>query len=158
MIVSGLKSESIGGSGAIFNDITKVKNIGDKAMEPEYDLCKMKRRPNPFAKQLKKQVTISLDIDVIEYFEMMASGSTFLEISRSTFRKIKIMKPNILVTTEFERLIKPLFEQIMILGQQNAQLRQIRDRLLPRLISGKLQVKEQKVSGRPSTPLRVTDQ
>ena len=50
----------------------KVKNIGDKTMEPEYDLSKMKRRPNPFAKQLKKQITISLGIDVIEYFETMA--------------------------------------------------------------------------------------
>jgi uncharacterized protein (DUF4415 family) len=50
----------------------KVKNIGDKKMEPEYDLSKMKKRPNPFAKQLKKQITISLGIDVIEYFETMA--------------------------------------------------------------------------------------
>ncbi|WP_371113671.1 antitoxin [Microcoleus sp.] len=50
----------------------KVKNIGYKTMEPEYDLSKMKKRPNPFAKQLKKQVTISLGIDVIEYFETMA--------------------------------------------------------------------------------------
>lgn len=41
-------------------------------MEPEYDLSKMKKRPNPFAKRLKKQVTISLGIDVIEYFETMA--------------------------------------------------------------------------------------
>jgi uncharacterized protein (DUF4415 family) len=50
----------------------KVKNIGDKTMEPEYDLSKMKKRPNPFAKQLKKQITISLGIDVLEYFETMA--------------------------------------------------------------------------------------
>jgi hypothetical protein len=50
----------------------KVKNIGDKTMEPEYDLSKMKKRPNPFAKQLKKEIAISLGIDVIEYFEMMA--------------------------------------------------------------------------------------
>ncbi|MEZ2236148.1 antitoxin [Microcoleus sp.] len=41
-------------------------------MEPEYDLSKMKKRPNPFAKKLKKQITISLGIDVIEYFETMA--------------------------------------------------------------------------------------
>ncbi|OCR02035.1 antitoxin [Oscillatoriales cyanobacterium USR001] len=41
-------------------------------MEPEYDLSKMKKRPNPFAKQLKKQIAISLEIDVIEYFETMA--------------------------------------------------------------------------------------
>lgn len=50
----------------------KVKNIGDKRMETEYDLSKMKKRPNPFAKQLKKQITISLGIDVIEYFKTMA--------------------------------------------------------------------------------------
>lgn len=45
--------------------------VGSK-LEPEYDLSKMKKRPNPFAKQLKRQVTISLGIDVIEYFENMA--------------------------------------------------------------------------------------
>ena len=52
--------------------MTKDQDIGDQTMEPEYDLSKMKKRPNPFAKQLKKQITISLKIDVIEYFETMA--------------------------------------------------------------------------------------
>lgn len=37
-------------------------------MESEYDLLKMNKKSNPFAKQLKKKVTISLGID----FEMMA--------------------------------------------------------------------------------------
>jgi hypothetical protein len=46
--------------------------IEDKAMKPEYDLSKMKSRPNPFAKQLKQQVTLPLGIDVIEYFETIA--------------------------------------------------------------------------------------
>jgi hypothetical protein len=41
-------------------------------MEAEYDLAKMKKRPNPFAKQLKRDITISLGIDTIEYFETMA--------------------------------------------------------------------------------------
>ncbi|GAB4297463.1 MAG: hypothetical protein Fur0025_35450 [Oscillatoriaceae cyanobacterium] len=41
-------------------------------MEPEYNLSKMKKRPNPFAKQLTKQITLSVGIDVIEYFESMA--------------------------------------------------------------------------------------
>ncbi|MCG5057009.1 MAG: BrnA antitoxin family protein [Limnoraphis sp. WC205] len=51
-------------------------------MEPEYDLSQMKRRPNPFAKPLKKQVTISLGIDVIEYFERMAQeeGLSYQEL------------------------------------------------------------------------------
>ena len=43
---------------------------------------------------------------------------------------------------KFSEIVKPFFEQINILTKQNTQLRQIRDRLLPRLVSGKLQVKE----------------
>jgi len=41
-------------------------------MKQEYDLSKMKRRKNPFAKQLKKQVTIRMGTDIIEYFKNMA--------------------------------------------------------------------------------------
>jgi uncharacterized protein (DUF4415 family) len=52
--------------------IFKINVIEVKTMKPEYDLSQMKSRPNPFAKQLKQQVTLSLGIDVIEYFEAMA--------------------------------------------------------------------------------------
>ena len=41
-------------------------------MKKEYDLVKMKRRKNPFAKQLKKQVTIRMGIDIIDYFKDMS--------------------------------------------------------------------------------------
>lgn len=41
---------------------------------------------------------------------------------------------------KYSQLVKPMFEQIENLKSQNTQLRQIRDRLLPRLISGKLEV------------------
>jgi type I restriction enzyme S subunit len=42
---------------------------------------------------------------------------------------------------KFKQMVEPMFQQVEILNQQNTQLRQIRDRLLPRLISGKLEVK-----------------
>lgn len=41
-------------------------------MKQEYDLSKMKKRKNPFAKQLKKQVTIRMGVDVIDYFKNMS--------------------------------------------------------------------------------------
>ena len=41
-------------------------------MKDTYDLGKMKSRPNPYAKALKKQVTIRLDHDVIDYFRQMS--------------------------------------------------------------------------------------
>lgn len=42
---------------------------------------------------------------------------------------------------KFTSVVKPIFDFVINLEEQNTQLRQIRDRLLPRLISGKLQVK-----------------
>ena len=41
-------------------------------MKKEYDLSKMKKRKNPFSKQLKKQVTIRMGVDIIEYFKNMS--------------------------------------------------------------------------------------
>jgi len=42
-------------------------------MEKEYDFSKMKSRKNPYAKKLKKQVTIRLASDTIDYFKKLAS-------------------------------------------------------------------------------------
>ena len=41
-------------------------------MKREYDLGSMKSRKNPYSKHLKKQVTIRLGVDVIEYFKKLS--------------------------------------------------------------------------------------
>ena len=41
-------------------------------MRKEYDFSKMKGKKNPYAKRLKKQITIRLGVDVLEYFRAMA--------------------------------------------------------------------------------------
>ncbi len=41
-------------------------------MRKEYDFEKMKGRKNPYAKRLKKQVTIRMGVDIIEYFKKLA--------------------------------------------------------------------------------------
>ncbi|HDH01022.1 MAG TPA: antitoxin [Nitrospirae bacterium] len=41
-------------------------------MKKEYDFEKMKGRKNPYAKRLKKQVTIRMGVDIIEYFKKLA--------------------------------------------------------------------------------------
>ena len=46
-------------------------------MKKEYDLKKMKSRKNPYAKLLKKQITIRLDDDTIEYFKELARETGF---------------------------------------------------------------------------------
>ncbi len=38
-------------------------------MRKEYDLSKLKFKKNPYAKRLKKQITIRLDSEIIDYFK-----------------------------------------------------------------------------------------
>ena len=42
-------------------------------MLKEYDIDKLNPRPNPYAKELKKQVTIKISPSVIEYFKEQAA-------------------------------------------------------------------------------------
>ena len=42
-------------------------------MKKEYDFDTMKGRKNPYAKKLKKQITIRLDEYILEYFKKLAS-------------------------------------------------------------------------------------
>jgi uncharacterized protein (DUF4415 family) len=44
-------------------------------MKKEYDLSKMKKRRNPYASRLKKQVTIRMGTDIITYFKSLAEES-----------------------------------------------------------------------------------
>ncbi len=41
-------------------------------MRREYDFANMKGRKSPYAKRLKKQVTLWLGVDEIEYFKALA--------------------------------------------------------------------------------------
>jgi len=41
-------------------------------MKKEYDLANMKSRKNPYASRLKRQVTIRINIQAIDYFKNMA--------------------------------------------------------------------------------------
>jgi uncharacterized protein (DUF4415 family) len=41
-------------------------------MRKEYDFANMTGRKNPYAKGLKKQVTLRLGVDVIDYFKQLA--------------------------------------------------------------------------------------
>ncbi len=76
----------------------------------------------------------------MESVKSRANGSTFQEISKSNFREIEIAISNSDLSQEFEKVVKPLFERIVANEKENQQLAQIRDSLLPRLISGKIRV------------------
>lgn len=76
----------------------------------------------------------------MEVIKARANGSTFMEISKKAFRPIPILLPANEVLTAFEAVAKVLFDRIVENERQANSLSQLRDTLLPRLISGQLRL------------------
>lgn len=74
------------------------------------------------------------------YFETVSTGSTFLELTKGTFKKIKILKPEKKLVEQYESKVQPMFKEMEFLLQKVDLLKKSRDLLLSRLISGKLSV------------------
>jgi type I restriction enzyme, S subunit len=70
-----------------------------------------------------------------------ANGSTFLEISKSSFRNIECIIPDENILKKFEEIITPSFEKILLNLLQIQSLSKTRDTLLPKLMSGEVRVK-----------------
>lgn len=71
-----------------------------------------------------------------------ANGSTFMEISKAAFRPIALAVPSQAVAARFSVMAETIFQRIATGEQQSRQLAELRNTLLPRLISGKLRIPE----------------
>lgn len=67
-----------------------------------------------------------------------AGGSTFAEISKKQFRPLEVIVPPAPLLQSFDEMAVDWFQRISQLARGNVTLAQLRDRLLPKLISGEL--------------------
>ena len=72
--------------------------------------------------------------------EGMALGSTFKEISSSGMKSVPAIIPDNETLHVFNEFCKPLFEQQAVLEAERRKLSGIRDTLLPKLMSGEIDV------------------
>ncbi len=79
---------------------------------------------------------------VLPTIERMASGSTFKEISGSGMKSVPAVIPDNETLRMFSAFCKPLFQQQALLEAENRRLSSIRDALLPKLMSGELDVSD----------------
>lgn len=80
-------------------------------------------------KNNKKQIT------------QFASGATFKEINKTSFRKLLILVPDNKTMNYFNKIINPFCKKIEILEKTNLILQKIRDLLIPKLIMGEITIK-----------------
>ena len=82
----------------------------------------------------------------VEYFISLGTGATFKEITKGVFKTIELVVPVHAIISQFEETMQPFALQILNLQRKNTVLRRTRDLLLPRLISGEVDVSELDIS------------
>lgn len=75
-----------------------------------------------------------------EYLMLISFGAAQQNLSQDLIKKIKITMPSDDVVKAFEKQIDDIYESIRMLLKKNKNLAEQRDMLLPRLMSGKLEV------------------
>ena len=67
-------------------------------------------------------------------------GSTIVNLNKSQFAKIQVTIPAISAMTDFDKIVSPIFEKILQNQKENLCLTSLKDNLLPKLMSGELDV------------------
>lgn len=71
---------------------------------------------------------------------MLANGTNVLHLRPDALSRVELMQPSCEVQEQFSAAVKPLFELSEHLEQQISAAREARDRLLPKLMSGEIEV------------------
>ena len=74
--------------------------------------------------------------------ENKSTGSTFKEASGALMKSLQVIIPEQKVFEDFESIALPLFTRIESLEKESSRLSLLRDTLLPRLMSGEIEVPE----------------
>ena len=80
--------------------------------------------------------------NLLPTIEGMASGSTFKEISGSAMKSVPTVMPDADTIQLFSSFCEPVFKEQEILEAENQRLSALRDSLLPKLMSGELDVSD----------------
>jgi type I restriction enzyme S subunit len=68
------------------------------------------------------------------------SGSTIVNLNKTQFEKINVLVPSLESMLIFDQIVQPMFEMILANQLQNIELSTFRDVLLPKLMSGEIDI------------------
>ena len=81
-----------------------------------------------------------MTLQQVDYLKTNTGGATFDTIVVDTFRRMEIVKPTREIIAQFSKATDAIFEQVNTLQRQIQNLRRTRDLLLPRLLSGQVEL------------------
>lgn len=120
--------------------MTSRANVGFFGM-CKYEVCTNQGFISCIPKRENLQMYLLFNLKSrIEEIRQKAGGSTYLEISKTVFRELKIILPKDEVLAEYQKDGHDIFDEIYCRTEMIKSLVDMRNRLLPKLMSGKVEV------------------
>ena len=74
----------------------------------------------------------------VPQLQQRTHGSVFATITRATFDELMVAKAKDDIVSAFEEVVAPLFDVLLALRQESLKIAEMRDYLLPKLLSGQV--------------------
>ena len=108
-------------------------------------MCQTNQQINtivPQSQNMREYIVLCLRNSVRRLKQMGAAGATMDNISKGKLSSFEVLLPPNSLLEQFSFRTSDLFDRIKLLQKQSANLRTTRDLLLPKLISGRLEVED----------------
>ena len=89
-------------------------------------------------KSISQRFLFLMTVQQVDYLKTNTGGATFDTIVVDTFRRMQVVKPANEVIANFTNKVDAVFDQVRVVHHQVQNLRRTRDLLLPRLLSGQI--------------------
>ena len=91
-------------------------------------------------KGIAREYVLQSILKTLEEFRNLTTGSTMKHIQRGKLKQVFVKLPPSKVMADYEKRSDTIREQILLLNKKTTMLQEARDRLLPKLMSGEIEV------------------
>ena len=89
---------------------------------------------------ISREFILQSVLKALDEFSNLTTGSTMKHIQRGKLKEVFVNVPDNVTMRKYESISEPMREQILTLKKQIILLKEARDRLLPKLMSGEMEV------------------
>lgn len=148
--VNAIRHLTESGVGSVKNNIVDAESVcvtcigsqmGKTTIAPEKSVTNQQLNSIVLGKKyFRNYIFLNLRMRREELFNLGSSGSTMPILNKTSFENLSVLKPNESSLKAFDDITESYLAKILLNSQNNTKLTTMRDTLLPKLISGELQI------------------